>query len=97
MRAMKLFVAAMSMLGIFGGAVFAEDEGEIGFELTADFFNKYVWRGQNLVDDWVFQPGVSATYGGLTASFWGNLDLTDAYGKSKDDNIVAGIGFSAGF
>jgi len=40
MRAMKLFVAAMSMLGIFGGAVFAEDEGGIGFELTADFFNK---------------------------------------------------------
>ena len=23
------------------------------------------------------QPGVSATYGGLAASFWGNFDLTD--------------------
>lgn len=77
MRTATLWLAVLSMLGFFNGGVFAQDEGGVDFELTADFFNKYVWRGQNLVDDWVFQPGVSATYGGLTASFWGNLDLTD--------------------
>lgn len=77
MRAVKLFAAAMSVLGSFGGVVFAEDEGGIGFELTADYFNKYIWRGQSLVDDWVFRPGVSVGYGGLTASFWGNMDLTN--------------------
>jgi hypothetical protein len=84
MRDTKLLVAVLSVLGFFGGAAFAEDEGEIGFELTADFFSKYVWRGQNLVDDWVFQPGVSATYGGLHASFWGNLDLTDENGSNGE-------------
>ena len=53
----------------------AEDDVSVG--VSADFFNKYVWRGQNLVDDWVLQPGVSIGYKNLTASFWGNLDLTD--------------------
>lgn len=84
MRDAKLLVVALSVLVFSGGAAFAEDETEIGFEVTTDFFNKYIWRGQNLVDDWVFQPGVSATYRGLTASFWGNLDLTDENGSNGE-------------
>ncbi|HUT28269.1 MAG TPA: hypothetical protein VMX13_00645 [Sedimentisphaerales bacterium] len=56
----------------------------ISFEVTADFFGKYIWRGQNLVDDWVFQPGVSAGYKGFTASAWGNLDLTTENDKNGD-------------
>jgi hypothetical protein len=71
-------------MGCAGGAALAEDDSGIEFELTADFFNKYIWRGQNLVDDWVFQPGASATYGGLTASFWGNLDLTNENGSEGE-------------
>jgi len=39
-----------------------------------------VWRGQNLVDDWVLQPGASVVYKNLTASVWENLDLTDENG-----------------
>jgi len=84
MRTVKMFVAAMSMLGAFDGAVFAEDDGGIGFELTADFINKYVFRGQNRVDDWVFQPGFGVSYEGLSASFWGNLDLTDENGYNGE-------------
>ena len=56
----------------------AEDEVSIG--ASADLYSKYVWRGQNLVDDWVLQPGASVGYKNLTASFWGNLDLTDENG-----------------
>ncbi len=56
----------------------AEDGLSIG--ASADFLSKYVWRGQNLVDDWVLQPGAYASYKGITASFWGNLDLTDENG-----------------
>jgi hypothetical protein len=48
--------------------------------VSADVMSKYVWRGQNLVDDWVLQPGAYVSYSGLTASFWGNLDLTDENG-----------------
>lgn len=59
-------------------------ENEIGFEVTADFFSKYIWRGQNLDDDYVFQPGISTSYGNLTASIWGNLELTNINGNSGD-------------
>ena len=52
----------------------AEEDGvEVG--VTADVFSKYMWRGQNIIDDWVLQPGASVGYKGLTASIWGNLDL----------------------
>ena len=93
---------------IFGtGTAFGE--GEIGLELTTDFSGKYIWRGQNLNDDPVFQPGISATYGNLTAGIWGNLDLTNI--NDRNGNFlemdyyldwsdvlpnVEGIGYSVG-
>jgi hypothetical protein len=50
--------------------------------VSACFMSKYVWRGQLLNDDYVFQPSVGLSYGGLSASLWGNLDMTDYH----DDN-----------
>lgn len=64
----------------------AEDEVSIG--ASADLFSKYVWRGQNLVDDWVLQPGASIGYKDLTASVWGNLDLTDENGYKGEFSEV---------
>lgn len=56
----------------------AEDQFSVG--ASADVMSKYVWRGQNLVDDWVLQPGAYVSYSNVTASFWGNLDMTDENG-----------------
>ena len=79
MRKSKVVLAVtVVMLGMVGTG-WAQDEVSVG--VTADFFSKYVWRGQNLVDGAVFEPGVSVGYMGLTGSIWGNLDLTD-----KNDN-----------
>ena len=61
----------------------AADDG-LGVSVTSDFFSKYVWRGQNVTDDWVWQPGASISYKGLTGGFWGNLDLTDEEGESGE-------------
>ena len=84
-------------------------EEKIGFEITADYFGKYIWRGQNLSDDPVFQPGVSMTYGDLTAGIWGSLDTTkinNASGEfteydyyldySADVPFIDGVGYSVG-
>jgi uncharacterized protein (TIGR02001 family) len=71
-------------VALFGITTVGWAEDGVSFEVTADFFSKYVWRGQNVTDDWVFQPGVSATYGGLTGGFWGNLDLTDENDESGE-------------
>ena len=62
----------------------AEPDPGVAVEVTADVFSKYVWRGQNVTDDWVFQPGVSASYRGATVGYWGNLDLTDENGQSGE-------------
>ncbi len=82
MKKLGYLIVGLSVLLCGGGAVFGENE--IEFEVTADFFSKYIWRGQKLNDDPVFQPGISATYGNLTAAIWGNLDLTNYNDRSGD-------------
>ncbi len=69
-----VLVMAAAVLGV-AGAAWAE--GDVSFEVTSDFFSKYIWRGQNVTDDWSYQPGISATYKGFTAGVWGSLDMTD--------------------
>jgi hypothetical protein len=59
-------------------------EEAIGIDLTADFYSKYIWRGQNLNDDYAFQPSAAVTYRGLTAAIWGSLDLTNISGNSGE-------------
>jgi hypothetical protein len=72
-RSKVLWCAGAIMLGMVTLAS-AEDKVDVG--VTADVFSKYIWRGQNIVDDWVLQPGASVGYKGLTGSVWGNMDLT---------------------
>jgi len=63
--------------------------------VTADILSKYVWRGQNLVDDWVLQPGASIGYKNLTASVWGNLDMTDEnYHKCEFSEVDLALDYS---
>lgn len=75
-------IVGLSMLVCRTGAVFGESE--LDFELTVDYVSKYIWRGQNVDDDPVFQPGLSVSYRGLTAAIWGNLELTSINGNSGD-------------
>ena len=82
MKKLGYLIIGLSMLACGPGAVFGESR--VDFEVTADFFSKYIWRGQNLDDDPVFQPGISASYGGLSALIWGNLELTNINGNSGD-------------
>jgi len=62
----------------------AQDDPAVTVGVTGDFFSSYVWRGQLITDGWVFQPGVTVGYGGLTAGVWGNLDLTDDNDESGE-------------
>jgi hypothetical protein len=84
------------MLVSSNSAVWAGDELE--FELTSDFLGKYIWRGQNLNDDPVFQPGLSMSYGNLTAGIWGNMDLTNINSDSGDfSEIDCSLDYSSAF
>jgi hypothetical protein len=79
MRKIKLTLAAFCLATVMS-SVTLKAEDEITAGVSADVMSKYVWRGQDLVDDWVLQPGAYVGYKGLTASFWGNLDMTDENG-----------------
>ena len=71
---------------------------EVDFEITADYFGKYIWRGQNLSDDSVFQPGLSIGYSNLTAGIWGNIDLTNINGNNGDfSEVDYSLDYSADF
>jgi len=80
----KSKVLGCMVAAVLAVTVVAAAEDGAGVSVTSDFFSKYVWRGQNVTDDWVWQPGVSITYEGLTGGFWGNLDLTNEEGESGE-------------
>jgi hypothetical protein len=79
---MRIICGLVVILGCTGSIMAAENV--LGVDITADFLGKYVWRGQNLNDDPVFQPSFGINYGGLTASIWGNLDMTSYTGNSGE-------------
>lgn len=101
----KRFMTAAILIAACSQVIAADIE----FEVTADFFSKYIWRGQNLNDDYAFQPGVSASFEGFTAGIWGSLDMTsynDNSGEfteydyyldySNDMPGLEGVGYSVG-
>ncbi|MEE9567806.1 MAG: hypothetical protein V3W37_00350, partial [Candidatus Binatia bacterium] len=82
MKKLGCLIVGLSMLMCGTGAVFGENG--IEFEVTVDYVSKYIGRGQNYNDDPVLQPGISASYAGLTAAIWGSFDLTNYTGNSGD-------------
>jgi len=73
----------------------APAEDDVTFGVAADLFSKYVWRGQNVIDDWVLQPSISLGYKGLTGSIWGNADLTgDAVDRGEFNEIDYAVDYS---
>ncbi|MHC4551299.1 MAG: TorF family putative porin [Planctomycetota bacterium] len=70
-------LAVMTVVLSLGGVALAEEEPSLGFDVTLDFYSKYIWRGQLLNDDYAFQPGVSMTYDAFTLGIWGSVDMTD--------------------
>ena len=73
---------ALTVAVCISGSVFALED--VGFDVSADFNSKYIWRGQVINDDPAFQPGISMTIDKLTLGIWGSLDLTDYTGNNEE-------------
>ena len=96
-KARNLIVLALSVFGVLSSTSIAFAAERIDYEFTADFMGKYIWRGQNLSDDSVFQPGLNIGFGNLTAGLWGNMDLTNINGNSGDfSEVDYSLDYSAG-
>jgi hypothetical protein len=86
----KVLWCVAALLGV-AAITGAEEKENVSVGVAGDFFSKYVWRGQNVVDDWVLQPSASLGYKGFTASVWANLDLT---GDVVDDGGFSEVDYS---
>ena len=78
--AMSVLAVMTAVLGL-GGVALAEEAPGLGFDVSLDFYSKYVWRGQLINDDIVMQPGISMTYDAFTVGIWGSVDTTDYSGN----------------
>jgi hypothetical protein len=79
MRLKKLvggYLFALLMTFLMGVAA-AQEENPFSASVTASYYSKYIWRGQNVNDTSVFQPNASGSYYGFTGSIWANIDLTN--------------------
>ena len=65
--------------------VFAEEKEPVKFNISADYYSKYIWRGQNIDDKSVLQPAISVSTYGFTGSIWGNIDLTNRSQTAPDN------------
>lgn len=82
MEQRKALVLALGILTCSSTAAFGGEK--VNLELTADFEGKYIWRGQNVNNESVFQPSVSLSKYGFTGSIWSNMDLTNKNDSSGE-------------
>ncbi len=73
------------MLLLVAGTAAAEEREAFNATVSAAYFNKYVWRGQNINDSSVLQTNVSGSAYGFTGSIWANIDLTDSSQTAPDN------------
>lgn len=81
----KNLVLMLACVACFGTlSATADENNPIKFGFSADYYSKYIWRGQNINDESVLQPSVFVSAYGFTGSIWGNLDLTNSNGNSSE-------------
>lgn len=64
---------------------------EVSVAGATDIYNKYIWRGFVLDDDFVFQPSFTVSAYGFAVSGWGSFDLEnkDALASDEIDTTVS--------
>jgi hypothetical protein len=70
-------VCGLVLIAFAAGTAAAEDK-VVTFGVSADYYSKYIWRGQDLADKSVFQPAVSASAYGFTGTLWSNMTLANS-------------------
>jgi hypothetical protein len=82
----RMYLAMLVGMCVCLPSALAEDK--LGFTATTDFYGKYVWRGQDLSDNPVFQPSITGTYGSLTGAIWSNMNLSSIHDNRDEFSEV---------
>lgn len=56
---------------------YADEPVKINANFDVALNTKYVWRGANLVNDFVVQPSVKLSSSGFSFCFWGNMETSN--------------------
>ena len=81
---MKKFLMVLIVIVMAAAPFTAQAEVEKSASASADFMSQYIWRGQQLSEEFVIQPSVGITYGGFGANLWANYD-TDLNTSNETD------------
>lgn len=85
LRTSQQLVIATALICLADVAALAGQQEPVKIAVAADYFSKYIWRGQNIDDKSVLQPAMSASAYGFTGSIWGNMDLTNKSQTAPDN------------
>lgn len=85
LRTSQQLVIATALICLADVAALAGQQEPVKIAVAADYFSKYIWRGQNIDDKSVLQPAMSAIAYGFTGSIWGNMDLTNKSQTAPDN------------
>lgn len=81
MKRTLFIIALLSLSALTATSAFAQD-----FGVDLSYMSMYVWRGAVFAEDAVFQPSLSGGMGSLSVNLWGNMDLTDENGTTRQFN-----------
>ena len=81
MRSLITIFLGLALLGPTAAAAM----GPLDLSAEVGLFDRYLWRGITVSDDFVVQPELSASVGGFGLAVWANSDADDADGTSGID------------
>lgn len=88
-RMLKMVCTAVVVSGgVVAGRCVAADAPAVAVSADLPVLSAYVWRGQVLNDEAVFQPALNLTKGNFGLNVWANYNLTDAVGDAGEDSEV---------
>jgi hypothetical protein len=87
-RTKRIAIMALAMTATISAAS-AQDKVESN--ISADFVNEYVWRGQDLGNVSI-QPSASIAYKGLSIGAWGNVGIDKTDTKEFDLTAAYSVG-----
>jgi len=77
MKRIQWSALVVLLAAILAPSIFSQSAAVTG-NASLGLYNRYIFRGYLLGrDSLVVQPSLSASYGGFSASFWGNIDTSE--------------------
>ena len=90
------YIATMSLLMFLAISIPATAARVVTIDTAVDLRinSAFVWRGEVINDEPVFQPSVTVGMGKLSANLWGTWDITDVDNSSEHTRMDATIDYT---